>query len=104
MMFLMFALVLFSAGTVWGFKEGKTEGAVNFFGFNAGANNTGSYNNFFGGGAGNANTTGEYNSFFGSGAGMANTTANYNSFFGAGAGVESVTEDRNRSTQTHESV
>ena len=57
-----------------------------FAGINAGTNNTGNNNAFFGAGAGQTNSTGFANSFFGFGAGQGNTTGGNNSFFGLGAG------------------
>lgn len=68
-----------------------TEGpSNNFFGENAGANNTGVNNSFFGGDAGRENTTGSDNSFFGRSAGASNTTGDFNSFFGGEAGFSNT--------------
>jgi hypothetical protein len=54
---------------------------------------TGSYNNFFGNQAGYNNTTGKYNNFFGNQAGYNNTTGKYNNFFGRKAGYGSTDLD-----------
>lgn len=59
------------------------------------ANQTGSFNSFFGSNAGFSNTTGDANSFFGSSAGLANTTSNSNSFFGSDAGRDNTTGGSN---------
>jgi endosialidase-like protein len=55
-------------------------------GYQAGKNNTGSYNHFIGYRAGLSNTTGIANFFQGYEAGFSNTTANYNHFSGFKAG------------------
>jgi hypothetical protein len=70
---------VFSVG--FGLSFGNT-----FVGRNAGTNNTGDRNSFFGNSAGAANTTGDSNSFFGATVGGANTTGDGNSFFGFGVG------------------
>ena len=62
-----------------------------FVGINAGTNNTGSNNAFFGSQAGQANTSGSQNAFFGSLAGQANTGGQRNAFFGRNAGTANTT-------------
>ncbi|PYT09894.1 MAG: hypothetical protein DMF60_01630, partial [Acidobacteria bacterium] len=54
----------------------------------AGNVNNGSYNSFFGTDAGQANDSGQNNAFFGAGAGYLNTNGNSNSYFGESAGFE----------------
>ena len=89
---LIFGLVVFSAGTVWGYTEGTLN---NFFGAAAGSNTTSDYNSFFGGVAGASNTTGGRNNFFGSSSGLLNTTGNQNNFFGTSAGYNTTTGNYN---------
>jgi hypothetical protein len=75
---------------------GQAEGwSNNFYGYGAGASNSGYGNSFFGGSAGVKNTTGGDNSFFGDETGFYNTTGIYNSFFGAAAGHENTVGDEN---------
>jgi len=66
-----------------------------FAGVNAGNNNTGSDNSFFGRGAGFKNTTGSGNSFFGSQAGNQDMEGINNSFFGAAAGFNTIHDSSN---------
>jgi hypothetical protein len=74
----------------------STAGSHNLvIGINAGANNTGANNSFFGFNAGKFNTTGANNSFFGTSAGESNTTGSSNSFFGNGAGYSNTTGSSN---------
>jgi hypothetical protein len=107
-MCLMFVLTIFSAGTVWGLTETSSS---NYFGINAGLNNTGHSNSFFGANAGMSNTdansnsffgldagrnnTGYSNSFFGAGSGQANTIGVRNTFIGTGAGMDNTTGSYN---------
>jgi hypothetical protein len=66
-----------------------------FVGTNAGNNNTGSGNAFFGADAGQSTTTGYNNAFFGAAAGKSNTTAIENAFFGEGAGQNNTSGSAN---------
>jgi len=67
------------------------EGPTNtFFGQNAGAVTTGSYNSFFGSAAGYGTTTGYDNSFVGYQAGYLNTTGYENTFIGSLAGASNT--------------
>jgi hypothetical protein len=64
-------------------------------GDNAGAANTGSFNSFFGTGAGVNNTFGNQNSFVGTGTGTSNRTGSSNTFLGASAGSGNTTGSYN---------
>src|SRR6266705_3018258 len=66
-----------------------------FVGVNAGTNNSGHFNSFFGFNAGSANTFGTQNSFFGQLAGSSNTAGSFNSFFGTFAGSSNTTGSDN---------
>jgi len=91
------ALLRRIAGAVLDFlvpsARAATEGSSNnFFGTDAGANNSGDNDNsFFGGSAGNKNTTGINNAFFGTDAGYSSTTGSDNAFFGTFAGYSNTT-------------
>jgi hypothetical protein len=61
------------------------------FGTNAGRYATGTSNNFFGANAGRNNTTGFNNNFFGTNAGQNNTSGYYNNFFGFESGIRNTT-------------
>ncbi len=76
---------------------GNEVGSNTWFGEGAGISiTTGTYNSFFGQGAGNKTSgstnsyDGSYNSFFGQNAGYANTTGSGNAYFGAQAGMTST--------------
>jgi hypothetical protein len=74
----------------------STAGVLNLMmGFNAGVNNTGFSNAFFGTSAGSFNTTGSNNAFFGTSAGESNTTGTANAFFGREAGTFNTTGSGN---------
>ena len=90
--YLIFILAVFSVGNVWGYTEGDN----NFFGSEAGANNTtGTNHSFFGAYSGYLNTEGNANSFFGRGAGRSNTTGSFNTFIGNLAGRNHTTGSYN---------
>jgi len=74
----MVGMVVFSAGTVWGYTEGASN---SFFGSGAGQSSTGTGNNFFGVNAGGINS-GSNNTFFGTNAGFFNTTGSSNVILG----------------------
>jgi hypothetical protein len=95
---LMVGLVVFSAGTVWGFTE---SGNNNFFGFWAGENTTGDNNSFFGTSAGYNNTTGSSNNFFGVGAGSLNTAGSQNNFVGISSGWGNTSGSENNFFGNH---
>lgn len=66
-----------------------------FVGVGTASSNSGSFNSFFGNGAGRFNTSGVFNSFFGADAGSSNTTGGLNSFFGTSAGRSNTTGSNN---------
>ncbi len=73
--------------TTAGHIAGTSSSAV---GSNAGVNNTGNFNAFFGNNAGQSNTTAANNTFIGYNAGNANTTNNANTYVGSNSGANST--------------
>ncbi len=72
--------------------QGTENSTYTLYGYQAGSNNTGSWNTMVGTYAGNANTTGTYNSFYGHRAGQTGLTTNYNTIFGAWAGYNNTAD------------
>jgi hypothetical protein len=70
-------------------------------GVNAGPNNSGDNNAFFGFEAGNSNTTGFENTFVGDSAGQFTTTGDYNTFVGKDAGRFNTTGTSNTALGRH---
>ena len=90
--------MVFLLSAFTGIALGGTEGTFNtFYGWGAGYSTTGDDDvaTFIGMGAGYSNTTGYSNTFLGASAGFANTTASWNTFLGCEAGAWNTTGIQN---------
>jgi len=95
---IMFCSIVFLLSVFAGSVFGGTEGTYNtFYGTGAGNSTAGDndFDTFIGAYAGYYNTTGNYNTFLGLNAGAYNTTGNANTFLGLQAGYKNTTGNTN---------